>query len=269
MRDSERARVPRRSWRSGFTLVELLVVIGIIAALASLLLTAVPAARRESKALQCQSNMRQLATALFAYAAASHGRFPPNVSRPLPQVWCDESRIGALIPLPAPTRVPDVSVYVCPEDEGARGSYAMNIWASAKVDPAVLSLPPKGVKWRQGVPQSSRMILLIEAWSYVGTVAAGYAPPAAVGAGSTPGRRLGGAGGLPPWSTPRWGLLNCEVTYARHRRHGAAGVKTEPRGRVAVAFADSHVEMLRNESLVDPVSGDLTGIAFWSPLDLP
>ena len=63
-------------YRTGFTLVELLVVISIIAVLAGLLLPAIQAAREAARRAQCISNQRQVAFALLNYEQTNR-TFPP------------------------------------------------------------------------------------------------------------------------------------------------------------------------------------------------
>lgn len=59
-----------------FSLIELLVVIGIISILMSLLLPALKGARDVAKQLVCSSNLRQLSTAMNAYSSNSEGCLP-------------------------------------------------------------------------------------------------------------------------------------------------------------------------------------------------
>jgi prepilin-type N-terminal cleavage/methylation domain-containing protein len=67
-------RIPIRR-HGGFTLVELLVVIGIIALLISILLPALNRAREEARRVMCVSNVRQLTIAWLAYAMEHKGHF--------------------------------------------------------------------------------------------------------------------------------------------------------------------------------------------------
>ena len=62
--------------RSGFTLVELLVVIGIIAILIAILLPALNKAREQAKRTQCLANLRTLGQAFRIYASENKDQIP-------------------------------------------------------------------------------------------------------------------------------------------------------------------------------------------------
>jgi len=75
------SHTPRDS-RNAFTLVELLVVIGIIALLVGILLPALNKAREQANTIKCMSNLRQIVMGMVAYSSDNNGYVIPSYNLP-------------------------------------------------------------------------------------------------------------------------------------------------------------------------------------------
>jgi prepilin-type N-terminal cleavage/methylation domain-containing protein/prepilin-type processing-associated H-X9-DG protein len=287
----------RRRHGGGFTLVELLVVVGIIAVLIGVLLPALAGARRSAREVQCASNVRQLCIALLDYAGQNKGKFPPNddFSGPMGEHvavwWTDEERIGPYVP--GTTFNPDPGalvtawdtsglasrgavngVFVCPEDEGAARSYAMN-WQAGSAGPQMSSSTSFGPTFASvTVREAWKTILVTEAVSVLPTPY-GYVCTPRVGPVSviTPGYAFGAFGVPAPGSGRFWGkgarytFTATEITYANHRRRGDGGSGADPVGRLNIGYLDGHVVPRRHTDLYDAATKRSTFDSLWGPQD--
>jgi prepilin-type N-terminal cleavage/methylation domain-containing protein/prepilin-type processing-associated H-X9-DG protein len=127
--------MPRARFPRAFSLIELLVVVGIIALLLGLLLPALKRAREQARAVQCASNIGQINKALFMYAAANRGLLPipsglpDSVLTPEQMEWYDiryedlgrlNYRDGALWPFIGANLEARKQLFLCPSDEEPR-----------------------------------------------------------------------------------------------------------------------------------------------------
>lgn len=123
----ELAPVSKRK-RPAFTLVELLVVIGIIALLISMLLPALNKAREQANRAKCLSNERQLYMALLMYSEAFNGSVPiGNWDGYLQQnymIWYKGDKTPIVFGLLWPTKfIKDPLAFYCPSDDDPADVY--------------------------------------------------------------------------------------------------------------------------------------------------
>jgi prepilin-type N-terminal cleavage/methylation domain-containing protein/prepilin-type processing-associated H-X9-DG protein len=147
----------RKSSRGGFTLVELLVVIGIIAALVAMLLPALQKARLQAQNVKCMSNLRQIGQALAMYLNAEGGKsIPQDMSyRTLPAPygsdgvdWTEfllgQDKTGGEL---VRKYLPNGDIFICPSMNPAKpGKYGM--LHSQASDPVLINTSTPGtIPW--------------------------------------------------------------------------------------------------------------------------
>ena len=226
--------VPRRE---GFTLVELLSVIAIIAILAALLFPALNRASARANTTRCLSNIRQWGAAATLYLSDNDGYYPPQGNAPEsgqmasiytnawynvlpPYVGCEVmSNLYARKAMPRPG---DKSLFICPAAPPTPApqptdkstyycSYAYNLWVVADNRGCKNKDDESGfgtyLRYSQ-IPDPSRFVLFAE-------------NPTGIGENSNPGYRYA-------WTHPKYMAFPVQGDAFRHS--GAANI----------CFADGH-----------------------------
>src|SRR4051812_10974821 len=111
----QRTRVPRprASATRAFTLVELLVVVGIIAVLIALLFPVFSKAREQANRTKCLANLRTIGQSMFVYANNNHDRLPNGNDT---NTWNDPMAANWVMKNFADD-VTDGRVFHCPSDK--------------------------------------------------------------------------------------------------------------------------------------------------------
>jgi len=251
-----------RSRPSGFTLVELLVVIGIIALLISILLPSLSRARETANRAKCLSNLKQIGQGMMLYANENNGNYPrtyydgtaasptlvtdttgnnksvPFASSPTASP-VGTNNIGAAIFLLLRTQDMTAAVFVCPSSNSEPDSYSKgttpgNVQYQSNFSGAASSGTDKTTITRNCSYSFQDMypgtVAINSGFRWANTLKADYA----IGADTNPGKNTATTPGSDPTKVTTTSSSKDLQTYGNSANHQKQGQ--------SVLYGDLHAE---------------------------